>query len=174
MEIKKTNITKINYYLTKLKNQINENTDLVYVLLRLDMSEANELNDILQHKSVINYILMNIHQEKSIIDEHGDMWRLCISGFKYGAKKNSPRKIGLIAYRDGYLEWFNNNFLSAIFYNSESYNKYNYSKEGKEGVIEYITSDIKKYLENNTKYNSLNYIKPLKEVTKKVKKMKKV
>jgi hypothetical protein len=167
------NKIKIHKYLNELKNQINENTNLIYVLLRLDNDDVDELTDILREKSVINYILMNIHQENPIIDEYGDSWSLCITGFKHGARKNSPRKLGLLAYRERYLF----DFKTMIFYNSETYNKYDYTSESKKGVINYIISNIDQYLENTTNYNSnVNYVKPEKKVkeVKKVKKNKKV
>ena len=159
---KKTPLIKT--YLDELKNQIDENSNLTYVLLRLDDSNVDILNNLLQEKSRINYIFNNYHLEKPIIDSDGDYWSLCITGFKHGAKKNSPRKIGLLAYRSGYPI----DFKTRVFYNSDTINKYAYSKEKKEGVVQFILSSIENYLENTTNYNSnVNYIKPERKIKSK-------
>lgn len=153
----KINPTSIRNYISTLKDEINNNLNLKYVLLRLDNSNVNKLDKLLQDKSVINYIFNNYHQESPIVDEEGNNWSLVITGFKHGAKKNSPRKLGLIAYRSGYPI----NFKTMVFYDSDTINKYDYSAEGKKGVIQFIESSINKYLENTNNYNSnVNYIKP--------------
>jgi hypothetical protein len=159
---KKTPLIKT--YLDELKNQIDENSNLTYVLLRLDDSNVDILNNLLQEKSRINYIFNNYHFDKPITDYKGNEWSLCITGFKHGAKKNSPRKIGLLAYRSGYPI----DFKTRVFYDSDTINKYAYSKEEKEGVVQFITSSINKYLENTTNYNSnVNYIKPIRKIKSK-------
>jgi hypothetical protein len=161
---KKQNQPTIRTYLSELKNQINENPNLKYVLLRLDNSDVDELNDLLQNKSVINYIFMNYHQENSITDDNKDKWSLCITGFKHGAKKDSPRKLGLLAYRSGYTI----NFKTRVFYDSDTINKYDYTADGKKGVIQYIKASIDNYLENTTNYNSnVNYIRPERKIKSK-------
>jgi hypothetical protein len=161
---KKQNQPTIRTYLSELKNQINENPNLKYVLLRLDNSDVDELNDLLQNKSVINYIFMNYHQENSITDDNKDKWSLCITGFKHGAKKDSPRKLGLLAYRSGYII----NFKTRVFYDSDTINKYDYTADGKKGVIQYIKASVDNYLENTTNYNSnVNYIRPERKIKSK-------
>ena len=106
---------------------------------------------------------MNYHQENPIIDNEGGIWSLCITGFKHGAKKDSPRKLGLFAYRSGYPI----NFKTMVFYNSDFYNKYDYNEDGKKGVIKYIKASIDIYLKNTTNYNiNVNYIKPVRKSKK--------
>ena len=151
------NTPLIKTYLDELKNQIDENLDLTYVLLRLDDSNVNILNKLLQEKSRINYIFNNYHFNEPITDYKGNKWSLCITGFKHGAKRNSPRKIGLLAYRSGYPI----DFKTRVFYNSDTINKYKYSPDGKKGVVQFIKSSIDNYLKASTNYNSnVNYIRP--------------
>ena len=153
------NINKplIKTYLDELEAQINENPNLTYVLLRLDDYNVDQLNNLLQEKSRINSILIRHHYEKPIIDYNGDKWSLCITGFKHGAKKNSPRKIGLLAYRSGYLI----DFKTRVFYDSDTINMFEYTTEEKKGVVQFIKSSIDNYLKQSTNYNSnVNYIKP--------------
>ena len=153
-------------YLELLEDQINKDTSLKYVLLRLSKenpNEVDELNDLLQQKNTINYIFRNYHQEKSIIDDDKNKWSLCITGFKSGGQKNSPRKLGLLAYKPEYLI----NFKTMVFYDSNSINKYDYTADGKKGVIQYIKASIDNYLRNTTNYNSnVNYIKPVRKSKK--------
>lgn len=151
------NTPLIKTYLDELKDQINENPNLTYVLLRLDDYNVDILNNLLQEKSRIKSILMRHHFEKPITDSNEDEWSLCITGFKHGAKKNSPRKIGLLAYRSGYPI----DFKTRVFYDSDTINILDYTKEGKEGVVQFIKSSIDNYLKASTNYNSnVNYIKP--------------
>jgi hypothetical protein len=164
---KKQNPLTIRTYLSALESQINEDPSLKYVLLRLSKenpNEVDELNDLLQQKNTINYIFMNYHQEKSMTDDNEDKWSLCITGFKSGAKKDSPRKLGLLAYRSGYII----NFKTRVFYDSDTINKYDYTADGKKGVIQYIKASVDNYLENTTNYNSnVNYIKPERKIKSK-------
>jgi len=155
---KKQNKTIIITYLELLRKQINEDPSLKYVLLRLNKpGDVDELNDLLQQPNTINYIFMNYHQEKSMTDDNKDKWSLCITGFKYGRQKDSPRKLGLLAYKSEYLI----NFKTMVFYDSNNINKYDYTADGKKAVIQYIKASIDNYLRNSTNYNStVNYIKP--------------
>ena len=156
----------ISTYLKELKNQINENPLLSYVILTLhNDNEVNELSNLLTEKNTIKYILNNFHTEKYIIDDKYDSWSLCITGFKFGAKINSPRKIGLLAYRANVLF----NFKTFIFYNSESYSKYNTEPIQRDVIVNNIINNVQSYLENNTNFNSnFNYIKPAKKQPKKI------
>jgi len=120
-------------------------------------NEVDELNDLLQQKNTINYIFRNYHQEKSMTDDYENKWSLCITGFKSGGQKNSPRKLGLLAYKPEYLI----NFKTMVFYDSNNNSKYDYTDEGKKAIINYIKNSIDNYLRNSTNYNSnVNYIRP--------------
>ena len=158
-----TKAITIKTYLDELKKQINENSDLTYVILNLEDSNVDELSNLLTKKATINYIMKLVNYEEPMIDKNGDKWGLMISGFKHGAKKNSPRKIGLVAYKQGpkFI------FKSKPFYYSSFYSKYQSTRENKERIVVSILLLINDYLKNSTNYNeSTNYIKHEKKIKK--------
>jgi hypothetical protein len=158
-----TKAITIKTYLDELKKQINKNSDLTYVILNLEDSNVDELSNLLTKEQTIKYIMKFVNYEEPMMDKNGNKWALMISGFKHGAKKNSPRKIGLVAYKQGYKFYFK----SKPFYHSSIYSKYQSTKENKERIVVYILLLIKDYLKNSTNYNeSTNYIKPEKKVKK--------
>ena len=160
---KTQNRSTIGTYLDKLKEQINENPNLKYVLLRLDDSNVDKLSNLLKNENTypIEFILKNYNIEKYIKDSNGDKWVLCITGFKHGAKKDSPRKIGLLAYRYGSLI----NFKTMVFYDSSTYDFYN-RKEDRMKDVNYIKSIINTYINTNEYGPNVNYIKPERKIKK--------
>lgn len=169
------NKVKIVNFVNKLKkqiNEINENNDKTYVILTLiKESDVNDLSDLLQKKVALEYILDKFNKDKAYEDKQRNYWSLCITGFKYGAAKNSTRKIGLLAYKYG--QTFN--FKSAIFYNSENFSKYYtinnatypYNNKHTENYILNIIELMNYYLETPEKYEpNTNYIKRTRTITK--------
>jgi len=117
-----SNQVKLLNFIKKLTTEIdNDEKNRTYILLTLnEASDVNNLSNLLQKKFALKYILDMFNKDKAYKDKKDNYWSLCITGFKYGAEKNSPRKIGLLAYKYG--QTFN--FKSAIFYNSETFSKY--------------------------------------------------
>ena len=159
------NKIKIVNFINKLKKQINENNNKTYVILTLTKdSDVNDLSDLLQKEFALKLILEQFNRNKAFKDKEGNYWSLCITGFKYGAAKNSTRKIGLLAYKYG--QTFN--FKSAIFYDSENFSKYYtmnnvtypYNNKHTENYILNIIELMNYYLETPEKYEpNTNYIK---------------
>ena len=86
-------------------------------------------------------------------------WYLIITGFKYGARKNSPRKLGLIAYDPSYPN--PPDFLTNIFYNSYLFDDMMYHNLGFH--INNIIMNENYYLQNNhdNDYVPYNYIRDI-------------
>lgn len=160
-------------FINGLFNQINKDSDLNYVLLNLDNTNADILNYLLQDEAIIKYILKTYHKDTLFVDNNNNSWSLCITGFKHGAKKNSPRKLGLLAYNLNPI--IKSKFKTKIIYNSFEYNKYGYITNAKSyhnEKLKKVIDDINKYLNENSEPN-VNYIKSEKKV-KPVKKVKRV
>ena len=171
------NRVKIANFINKLKTQIRNNTDKEYVLLNLDKeNDVNELSRLLKEKESLKYIINMFNQNNYYHHKKSDtFWSLRITGFKYGAAKNSDRKIGLIACKYG--KSFN--FKTAIFYNSEHYSlyytinntSYKYDDDSINDYINNIIILMDSYLEIPDKYESdINYIKKTRNNKKKIKK----
>jgi septum formation inhibitor MinC len=155
----KQNKTTIKSYIDELKNQINikkKNARHNYVFLNLDktnnknVSEKQDiLNDLLQQKNSLDYIIRNYNQEKSITDNKEDKWSLCISGYKHGATKDSPRKLGLFAYSEGYKK---KKFKTKIIYDSGSDEYENYLRRE---IIESIQVKIEIFFKTNLNLDNI-------------------
>ena len=131
--------------------------------MNLEDSNVDELSNLLTKEQTIKYIMKFVNYEEPMMDKNGNKWALMISGFKHGAKKNSSRKIGLVAYKQGYKF----DFKSKPFYFSDYYYKYQMTEKGRKEMVLSILYLINNYLENSTNYNeSTNYIKPEKKVKK--------
>jgi hypothetical protein len=157
-------IVKINYYLKLLKKQIKEipKKYLWRVLEINDENKVEELSTLLSSPRLLKYIIFIMNTKKGIfMKKDGVEWYLRISGYKYGAKENSPRKLGLLAYTKSAK-----NFKSYYFYDSRleeklikkiptEYSKMNRSK--------YIVNDQIKYIKNNSYEQNKNYIKSVVE-----------
>ena len=178
------NTSLIDSYLLDFQEQILNTTKDYYVIYKLDNpNNVNELSKLLENPYIVNYIINITYQQPFYIDinkesnpytrENGlfivpkKTWFLMITGFKYGARKNSPRRLGLVAY-DPY---YNNppNFVTNIFYNSFLFDDLMYYNLGFHINNIIITENY--YLQNNNnEYVPFNYIK---EVTPKKKSSKK-
>jgi hypothetical protein len=159
-------------YINKLKNQIN-NSNLQYVILNLDNpEEVTELTDILLSKTAMQYIIKNYSSRKNIIDNNGEEWALCISGFKYGARKESKREIGLLAYRIGLILAGKNGlyttdkklFRTHFFHDSNLIDVE--TMEFKKDYHEIVLNYMKTYCDHKDVHEDLNYIKEEKETRK--------
>jgi len=167
-------VEEIKVFIRQLKKQIkkNLNNNNNYVLLKLKERNVNKLSELLQNEDVLKHIIDKFNKDTGYIDEKDNYWRLCITGFKHGAEKNSIRKIGLLMYKNG--KTFN--FKSAIFYNSAFFSKY-YTFNGAsylydDKICEQYISNIKllmdNYLEEPKKYDSnINYIRKKSPLRKK-------
>ncbi len=153
------NIGKFNYFEEILIEQIEKYINSNYVILKLEnKKEVEELSELLQKKNIIKYIIKTFNRDSMIQDSKGNFWYLSISGFKYGAKKDSPRKLGLIAIKLNYdLDIFLKKFKTRLLYTSilfpkPSSNNLNY-------ISKHIEYAIDLYLENEHNYNEeTNYI----------------
>lgn len=153
------NINKFNHFEEMLTQQIEKFANSSYVILKLhNKKEVEELSELLQKKNIIKHIIKNFNRNFTIEDSKGNSWYLCISGFKYGAKKDSPRKLGLIAIKLNYdLDVFLKKFKTRLLYTSILFPKPN------DNNLNYISKHIKYaidlYLENEHEYNEeTNYI----------------
>jgi hypothetical protein len=89
-----------------------------WVVLDLSETDVNLLSNELQDtKNIINIISEWFKRNWLTLTQNTTDWSLQITGFKYGRKKNSPRKIGLTAIRG------NASFKSPVFYNDKKINK---------------------------------------------------
>jgi hypothetical protein len=153
-----TNINKFNYFEGILRNQIEKYTNSSYVILKLhEKKEVEELSELLQKKNIIKYIIEKFNRNSIIKDSKRNMWYLCISGFKYGAKKDSPRKLGLIAIKLNYhIDNFLKKFKTRLLYTSILFDK---PGDNIDYISKHIKHAIESYLKSETKYNEeTNYI----------------
>ena len=162
----------LSYYLSLFENQIEYTEKDSYVILNLEKKDVDRLSDILYNPYYINDIINMTYKNPFYIDQsrrnedgYPKNWWLMITGFKHGARKNSPRKLGLVAYDPNYLT--RDYIITNVFYDSYVYsldpNKYidlNYD-------INFIRQNEFYYLSNYPEYNELNYIKENKIISKK-------
>ena len=170
-------------FLNELESQIKTRgiKEQNYVLLKLDEDYGNILNDYLQNRKIISYILMSYNAFKTpfYIDDNKDEWFICITGYLAGAKKNSPKKIGLFAYKkvgNGYGHGLIK--TKKFFCQTDigiSSNPFN--KSIREEIIDGVINNINEYL-GNIEPNENNYVKinkrPLKKKVYNPKTMKKL
>jgi hypothetical protein len=151
-------------FLDKLKEQIKTRNvkEQNYVLLKLNESDGNMLSEYLQHKKIISYILLTYNALKSPfhITDDKEEWYICITGYLAGAKKNSPKKIGLLAYKKVGKGYGHGLIKTKKFFCQTdigiSSNPYN--KSIRDGIIDGVIYNINEYLGDN-KPNENNYIK---------------
>lgn len=160
-------VEEIKVFIKKLQNQIKKkkkNIKYNYVVLNLEKN-VNKLTKLLENEDVIKYIINNFNYYKPIFkdtedteDTEGNNWYLIISGFKYGATKNSPRELGLIAHKkifdiDNFIIKFKTKLLYSSILFPETSNKESIN------IVKHIEFGIKLYLEDKFKYNEeTNYI----------------
>jgi len=153
----------IETYFKELRDQIDgrvDNTD-TYVILRLnDYNNVNNLTNILSSEKNLKYILKKLNTS-SFYDEPVQInniytkivnWNLLITGFKYGAKKNSSRQLGLLAYNTKNPP-SSNKFKTKIFYDSGIKYSGHVNK-----MIQKIIKEMMNYLNNNNYNVSSNYL----------------
>lgn len=168
------NSSLIDSYLQDFQGQIFNTKKDYYVIYHLDNDyDVNGLSELLENPYIVNYIINITYQQpfytdiniknNSYINQTGTVvypskeWYLMITGFKYGARKNSQRKLGLVAY-DPYHQ-NPPNFISYIFYDSFSFNNIMYYNLGFH--INNIVMNENYYLQNyhDNVYVPYNYIK---------------
>ena len=158
-------VEEIKVFIKKLQNQIKnnikKNIKYNYVVLNLQKN-VNKLTELLENNDVIKYIINNFNYYNPIFkdkDNEKNTWYLIISGFKYGAKKNSPRELGLIAHKKIFnIDNFIIKFKTKLLYSSILFPKP--SNEESINIVKHIQFGINLYLENKIKYNEeTNYIK---------------
>jgi hypothetical protein len=141
----------INKYIKKLRKSIASSKKKYFVFLDLkDINEIDELTDLLQDKEQLNYFFKNINRENPI-KARGKDWGVWVTGFKHGAKNDSYRKLGLVAYNINKTP----EFTTVIFFDSENFNENNISTK----IVE-----MKEYLNDPSSRSGENYIKPVKTV----------
>lgn len=174
-------ITDIKEYINILIKQIKKSTNLNYVILNLDGDYVNDLTRSLLDESNIFY-LIRTYLKNRWIDDKLDIddedrtnhhWSLCITGFKHGAKKDSPRQLGLFAYKIGNLIT-NDRFLysdikdstgkkkfKAIFFYDSYRHKISNDKIIMKKYPSIVIEGMNEYINNYEKYPiEINYIKP--------------
>ena len=169
------NFSLIDSYLLDFQKQISVTNKDYYVIYQLDNdNNVNELSELLENPYIVNYIINRTYEQPFYINtnkqgnpytrENGlfvvpdKTWWLMITGFKYGAKKNSPRKLGLVAYDPYYQN--PPNFITNIFYDSFIFNSMMYHNLGFN--INNIVMIENYYLQNNhNDYVPFNYIKEI-------------
>ena len=180
------NSSLIDSYLHDFQGQIAKTNKDYYIIYELsNRDNVNELSELLENPYIVNYII-NIsyqqpfyrRQDTPYINETGLLivpdktWYLMITGFKYGARKNSPRKLGLVVYDPFHQN--PPNFISNIFYDSFSFNSMMYANLGFH--INNIVMNENYYLQNynDNVYVPYNYIKEIVPMKKKSSSKKKV
>jgi len=172
--------THIKEYINILIKQIKKSKNLNYVILNLDGDYVNDLTRSLLDETNIFYIV-KLLSKKRWIDDRLDIededrtnhrWSLCITGFKYGAKKDSPRHLGLFAYKIGNLKTTDSDIkkstmkkkFKAIFFYDSYINEISNVKIIIESYSNLLVKDMNAYINDYKKYSiKYNYIKSKKK-----------
>ena len=142
---------EINKYIKKLRKQIENSKKIYFVFLDLkDINEIGNLTNLLQDEKQLIYFFKNINH-KNPIKLRGINWGVWVTGFKYGATKDSDRKLGLVAYNIKKRGNFKKKFTTVMFFDSENFNE--------ETISEKI-GEMEEYLEDPSSRSGENYIKP--------------
>ena len=133
-------------YMEKTQTKKSPN-NIDYFLFQLSYNDAWFLNYVLFNFPVLIQIISKnrISKKNNII---GKKYKLAITGYKYGAKLDSPRFLGLLVYNTDNRKHFLENFKGTILYDPmEEYNITFNKKTPGEGVVfiknEYIRYEFK-------------------------------
>jgi len=162
------NVVGFNNLTRRLQIAIEErqSQETKYVLLKLDETLSTYLSDYLQDKNNILRIISRYFYGKSPFYEdkdNGEKWFLCITGYLYGAKSNSPKKIGILAYRSDDESPSLTGIRTKVFYNQlDQYginsSPYPMRRQHRNDVAQNIADNIQSYLHSSPNI-TVNYIK---------------